>query len=159
MSIDLHRAYALADRVHYRQLDKAGRPYIEHCERVASMMGGNYAKALALLHNTLKDDYESEDLGADIKAIGGEQLFNDVVMLTRKVDETYRQYIGRIASEGSMDAVMVKLMESYDNSSEARLALLSNEERDVLSVKYHTARVILMDRIRSGIEELTSTVF
>lgn len=159
MDIDLDKAYALADRVHYRQLDKAGRPYIEHCERVAGRVVGNYTKALALLHDTIEDDYESEDLGADIRAIGGEQLLNDVVMLTRKEDETYNQYIERIAKEGSVDAVMVKLLDNLDNSSESRLALLSSEDRNRLSVKYHTARIVLMNRIRSDIEELTSAVF
>lgn len=157
--IDVEMARALADRVHYRQLDKAGRPYIEHCERVASYLKGDYDKALALLHDTVEDDYYSDDLEWDIKAIGGERMYEDVIMLTRMEGETYEQYIQRIAEKGSVSAVYVKLMDLMDNADERRLALLHKEDQDRLRKKYAKAHDVLAARIKSDIYAMTSAIF
>lgn len=48
MSDLVERAKALAYRAHAGQVDKAGRPYIEHVARVATAVAGDpYAEAVA----------------------------------------------------------------------------------------------------------------
>lgn len=57
MSDDIvSRAKDLAIRAHADQVDKAGRPYIEHVARVAAAVSDDpVAEAVAWLHDVLED--------------------------------------------------------------------------------------------------------
>ena len=51
---DFDRAVALALEAHYGQTDKTGRPYFEHCSRVALSLGPSAdanLRIVAYLHN------------------------------------------------------------------------------------------------------------
>lgn len=50
----LDQARKIAARAHDGQADKAGRPYIEHCERVASRVSGEDAQVVAYLHDVVE---------------------------------------------------------------------------------------------------------
>lgn len=52
----VERAKELAHRAHAGQVDKAGRPYIEHVARVAAAVADDpLAEAVAWLHDVLED--------------------------------------------------------------------------------------------------------
>jgi (p)ppGpp synthase/HD superfamily hydrolase len=50
-------AERICDRAHSQQLDKGGRPYVEHPRRVASYVAAENIRAVvaALLHDVLED--------------------------------------------------------------------------------------------------------
>ena len=116
-------AYRLALKAHdgqTRQLDGKREPYINHAVRVALTLDGDNRKAIALLHDVLEDtDVSFLDLarrGVD------KGILLAVEALTRLDDETYREYIERLATWDhaywSDVAREVKLADLDDNLSD-----------------------------------------
>ncbi|WP_312949085.1 hypothetical protein [Agrobacterium sp.] len=50
----LQRAQEIAQRAHSGQFDKTGRPYFEHCQRVAEAVDSNREKVVAYLHDVVE---------------------------------------------------------------------------------------------------------
>lgn len=50
----LQPAQEIALHAHYGQFDKTGRPYFEHCQRVAEAVGSNREKVVAYLHDVVE---------------------------------------------------------------------------------------------------------
>lgn len=121
-------AYRLALKAHAGQTRRrhgdhpqAGEPYINHAVRVALALDGDNAKAIALLHDVLEDtDVSFLDLarrGVD------KGILLAVEALTRLDDETYREYIERLATLDPVEwwanlAREVKLADLDDNLSD-----------------------------------------
>jgi (p)ppGpp synthase/HD superfamily hydrolase len=144
MSDLVERAKALAHRAHAGQVDKAGRPYIEHVARVAAAVSGDpEAEAVAWLHDVIED---APLLMPDVDALGNDRVFYAVCDLTRSFDA----FTGRELVEGYYEAIRrnpialrVKLADIADNADEARLALLPKETAERLRRKYAKAREAL----------------
>lgn len=159
-------AEAFARVVHEGQVDKAGRPYVEHLERVADRVnrflwenGHTMASPLfmdamqiAWLHDVIEDtDYTAMDLA--------QEGFTDPVLeavewLTRdgrscRRYPRYQDWIGWLADYGSPAARIVKLADVEDNSDPERLALLDEATRARLERKYEPAR----ERLQAAIAE------
>lgn len=129
----IQRAKALAYRAHAGQVDKAGRPYIEHVARVAAAVADDPdAEAVAWLHDVV------EDFGFPI---GWRQIplatQNSVFRLTRIKRETEQEYYDLILTDPI--ATRVKLADIADNADETRLALLDEKTADRLRRKYKKA--------------------
>lgn len=131
----LQLAKDLAYRAHVGQVDKAGRPYIEHVARVAAAVSDDpEAEAVAWLHDVLEDcpDFEEEIFGPWLPI----EVRAAVVLLTRTGTDAEVYYRGiRTAPL----ALRVKLADIADNAAEARLALLDDEMADRLRRKYARA--------------------
>lgn len=56
LSVAEQRVWAreVARHAHAGQLDKAGEPYIRHCQRVAEAVEGDKAKTVAFLHDIVE---------------------------------------------------------------------------------------------------------
>lgn len=130
----VERAKALAHRAHAGQVDKAGRPYIEHVARVAAAVAGDpEAEAVAWLHDVLEDcaGYDDEiALGFPMPIIGA------VCALTRDGLQP-GHYYPHIAERPL--ALRVKLADIADNANEERLALLDEQTANRLRRKYKAA--------------------
>jgi (p)ppGpp synthase/HD superfamily hydrolase len=130
-------AKRLCDQAHTYQLDKAGRPYVEHPRRVASYVAADNIGAVmaALLHDVLEDSaFSSADLAdAGIPA----EVIATVELLTRSSEVPGDEYYRRIAAHP--DALEVKLADLADNTDPARLAQLPPKVRDRLIAKYDAA--------------------
>jgi len=137
MSDDIvSRAKALAYRAHAGQVDKAGRPYIEHVARVAAAVSDDpVAEAVAWLHDVLEDCDES--FGMDIRHGFSIGVLKAVYALTRTVGSDSNAYYWRISKNRL--ALRVKLADIADNSSEERLALLDEKTAARLRRKYAKA--------------------
>lgn len=136
----VERAKELAHRAHAGQVDKAGRPYIEHVMRVAEAVAGDpEAEAVAWLHDVIEDVPEFED---DVHDCLPPNLFWACLTLDR-TNVSQRDYYRRIARNPI--ALRVKLADIADNSNEARLALLDVKTADRLRRKYARARSMLME--------------
>lgn len=144
MSEDIvSRAKALAHRAHAGQVDKAGRPYIEHVARVAAQVrkphccdnqGCNeHEEAAAWLHDVLED---APSFAHELREFPGPVYFA-VRRLTRLVGCSEHEYYSGIV--GNRIALRVKLADIADNSSEERLALLDNKTAARLRRKYAKA--------------------
>ena len=112
-SAQAHTAEQLAREAHAEQTDKAGRPYVEHLERVAGRMEADGERAVAWLHDVIEDTTASaEDL---LRAGIGLDVVADVEALTRAPHERYAGYIERLREHGSPRAVAVKLADLADH--------------------------------------------
>lgn len=137
----VERAKDLAHRAHAGQVDKAGRPYIEHVSRVAAAVSDDpEAEAVAWLHDVLED--------GDADSIKDASNFPDriryaVTLLTRCTDYDYSIYYSEI--RGNPISLRVKLADIADNANEARLALLDEETASRLRKKYAKAVQMLTD--------------
>ncbi len=130
------RAKDLAHRAHAGQVDKAGRPYIEHVARVAVAVSDDpEAEAVAWLHDVLEDcSREFIDEFWRFPA----SVTKLVHYLTRVPGWRAQDYYNRI-SECPL-ALRVKLADIADNSDEARLSLLDDKTAARLRRKYAKAR-------------------
>ena len=131
----VERAKALAHRAHEGQVDKAGRPYIEHVARVAAAVSDDpEAEAVAWMHDILED--QGEFWGSDVYTFP-HLITYACVLLSRDSAFTDDAYYSGIRSNPL--ALRVKLADIADNADESRLALLDPETADRLRRKYKKA--------------------
>lgn len=134
----VERAKKLAYHTHAGQVDMAGRPYIEHVERVAAAVSDDpEAEAVAWLHDVVEDQPWAEQ---DCWGTLPPNLMWVVLLLTR-TKGAERQYYERIRRAPL--ALRVKLADIADNADEARLALLDDKTASRLRKKYAKARKAL----------------
>ena len=130
-------ADAIAAAAHASQVDKAGMPYVGHVRRVASYVDPAIPAAVvaALLHDVIEDSgvtaAELADRGIPTEAIDAVEL------LTRRANQQPADYY-RCIREHAI-AREVKLADLADNTDPARMATLSESDRDRLTRKYATA--------------------
>ena len=136
-------AYTLAANLHAGQVDKAGRPYIEHLSRVFLRVcerGGNRDQQIAaLLHDSLEDGKATAQglLQAGVP-------YASVVLvqaLTKEKQQSYEDYV--LSVKAHERAVLVKCCDLDDNSDQERLAQLEPELAVRLRNKYQMARALL----------------
>jgi len=139
----VERAKALAYRAHAGQVDKAGRPYIEHVARVAAAVSDDpVAEAVAWLHDVIEECGEEFDREIDIDFSGNINLI--VGYLTRDASVGEDEYYSMISK--NRIARRVKLADIADNSSEERLSLLDEKTAARLRRKYAKAIKALSGR-------------
>lgn len=135
--------YKLAASLHAGQVDKAGRPYIEHLSRVFLRVcdrGGDRAQQLAaLFHDSIEDGKASTEQLLELGV--PEEVVELVMVLTKQKGQSYASYIESVRCSGK--AVLVKRCDLEDNSDPERLALLGAETASRLEKKYATAIAIL----------------
>ena len=164
MSDLVERAKALACRAHSGQVDKAGRPYIEHVARVAAAVRRDgrcseprcdegellhwhdgircpvcdQAEAVAWLHDCMEDAPWTEE---KIRCNFPSSVSLAVAALTRWRGHSAEWYYDHVRNNPL--ALRVKLADIADNSDEARLALLDDKTAARLRRKYAKARQML----------------
>ena len=137
--MNLDQALELAELHHSGQVDKAGRPYIDHVRRVVGAVDKPEEKLAAALHDLLEDT----DMTADKLLAEGcpPEIVRVVEALSRGNDESYEDFVRRAAQDPIARAV--KRADVADNASEARLALLPAGQAARLRSKYARATTIL----------------
>lgn len=141
--LTLEEVEATARRAHAAQVDKAGRPYVEHLAAVANGVaerGGSPEQiAAAWLHDAVEDDALSAEwlAGAALAPVT-----KDIVLaLTKQPGETLEDYAARVLS--TPGALLVKEADVANNADPARLAFLDPATRDRLTAKYDHMRCLL----------------
>lgn len=113
------RAFDLAIEYHKDQVDKAGRPYMEHLTRVgirAATKGRTFDEcfllmAIGFLHDILEDtELTYEELESHIQ---NKTVVDTVLLLTRTKGQVYFEYIDIISHD--IRAITVKLADLYDH--------------------------------------------
>ncbi len=113
----LEDAIALAAQAHKGQQDKAGAPYILHPIRVMLRVESEEERLTAILHDVVEDSpYTVEKL----RELGyPEAVVSAVDRLSRREDETYDEFIERIAPDPL--ARRVKIADLEDNIDLTRI--------------------------------------
>ena len=136
MQTIVEMAKELANRAHAGQLDKAGKPYICHVERVAAAVTGDpEAEAVAWLHDVAEDHPQFYPRICDCMPL-------NVIAAVDALDRNLAgDYYLRVRSNPL--ALRVKLADIADNADESRLAMLDETTAARLRKKYAKAREAL----------------
>ncbi|MBR4572090.1 MAG: HD domain-containing protein [Prevotella sp.] len=126
--------HTLAATLHLGQTDKGGKPYIDHPVRVAARCSDPQAKLVALLHDVIEDTTATAEYLLR-QGVPGE-VVEVVEVLTRRSDESYDDYIHRVARHPL--AKVVKLADLEDNMDIRRLPTLTDADLRRLQT-YHRA--------------------
>ena len=130
----LERAIAIAEKQHAGQVDKAGRPYIEHPLRVMKTMSNDAERIVAILHDVIEDtDFTLDQLVAE--GFPG-YILEALDAVTRRDGETYEAFVARAA----MNPIgrRVKYADLQDNADLSHIA--APTAADVARTeKYHRA--------------------
>jgi GTP diphosphokinase / guanosine-3',5'-bis(diphosphate) 3'-diphosphatase len=116
--MDLTRAIALAELAHGGQVDKAGKPYINHPLRVMQSMQTEMGRIVAVLHDAVEDS----DLTLDqlTEAGFGIEIVTAIDAITKRPGEVYEIYLQRVMANPI--ALQVKIADMSDNMNITRIA-------------------------------------
>lgn len=133
-------AISIAEKAHKGQVDKGGRPYIEHPIKIASEFYDDKYKASALLHDVIEDS----DLTLDyLRGCGlHEDVVNAVDALTKRKGELYQNYLVRVKENAIAKAV--KLVDLQHNSDTSRIE--HPTEKDYLRAKKYRDAIIYLNK-------------
>ncbi len=140
---DVAAVEALARARHAAQVDKAGRPYVEHLAAVAGGVagaGGTAAQvAAAWLHDAVEDGALTRAELAELEV--PEQTKRVVLAVTKTPGEPAEDYAARILAEPG--ARLVKQHDLAHNADPNRLAALDPATAERLTAKYAKMRRLL----------------
>lgn len=130
----LERAIAIAEKQHAAQVDKAGRPYMEHPLRVMQAMSNDAERIVAILHDVIEDtDFTLDQLAAE--GFPG-YILEALDSVTRRDGETYEAFVARAARNPI--GRRVKYADLQDNADLARIAVPTAADI-ARTEKYHRA--------------------
>ena len=113
----IERAIALAHQAHAHQVDKAGKPYIDHPLRVMAKMATWQEKIVAVLHDAIED---SDLTLADLHNAGfPQEIVDAIAAITKNEGEDYEIYLQRVI--GNAIALKVKIADMTDNMDMSRI--------------------------------------
>ena len=117
----LKMAEVFASEKHKGQVDRAGKPYINHPMAVADSVDGVKEKTVAWLHDTVED---SGATISEIREIFGDDIAEAVSCLTHDLRVPYMEYIRGIKKNEL--ARVVKLADLKHNMDLSRLDNVSD---------------------------------
>lgn len=117
-TVMVDRAIAIAHQAHAQQVDKAGKPYIDHPLRVMNKMQTWQEKIVAVLHDAVED---SDLTLADLDQAGfAPEVVAAIAAITRNKGEDYEIYLQRVL--GNAIALKVKIADMTDNMDMSRIS-------------------------------------
>lgn len=138
--MDLEQAIELAALAHRGQVDKAGKPYILHPLRVMQHCAPDLdAMIVGVLHDTIEDTFVTEELLLE-KGLP-QRLVDAIHLLTRRPEDTYKEFIERLAPNRLARRVKIKDLE--DNMSKERNPPPVSEQVARRLLKYRRAHAYL----------------
>jgi len=144
METSLEKAKRIAEIYHKGQVDKAGKPYMNHLRAVSDGvrdLGETYA-IIGLLHDTLEDtDMTIEKL----RTLFGDTIADAVSLLTHDDKVPYLDYIRNLKKSGNPYAIEVKKSDLRNNMDLSRLPAITEKDLKRLE-KYQKAYEILCEK-------------
>jgi (p)ppGpp synthase/HD superfamily hydrolase len=138
--MDLEQAIELAAVAHRGQVDKAGKPYILHPLRVMQHCAPDLdAMIVGVLHDTIEDTFVTEELLLE-KGLAP-HLVDAIHLLTRRPEDTYKEFVERLAHNRIARRVKIKDLE--DNMSKERNPPPVSEKIAKRLLKYRRAHAYL----------------
>ena len=155
---DIEKAIKFAEEAHRGQVDKIGRPYLEHIIRVVASVLINYPDdsrihIVAALHDVVEDtEYNIDSITSEF----GYDIGADVWAITRDVDwisgprEPYQEYVIRCCKQKA--SCIVKYYDMKDNIS-CLHKIKDSETQQRLKTKYEFALPYVEKRMREYEDE------
>jgi len=138
----LEKSIIIATRAHSGQFDKGGNPYILHPLRVMLSLDNDEDRIVGILHDVLEDTSITLRHLEDNGFHGEIEILDALVSITRKSNESYKDFILRVKLNPI--ALRVKLADLKDNMNISRIN--SPTEKDFLRIeKYKKAYKLLTD--------------
>lgn len=138
----LELAIKVATEAHAGQVDKGGKPYINHPEAVAASLTNTEYKIVAYLHDVCEDTSITFD---DLKDMGFTyRIVNSIRLLTKTDELTYEEYLRRLRMDSCARAVkMADLKHNMDitripNPSEKDYARIEKYKRSLAFLESST---------------------
>ena len=133
----VHVARDLARLAHHGQVDKAGRPYIEHPAAVCDRLPADrpLLHVVGWLHDVVEDTRECEPVTVeDVRARFGDEVADAVDAITHRQGEPRDDYYARVGANPT--ALRVKTADLATNTDPWRTRLLEPDLRTRLAAKY-----------------------
>ena len=133
------RAELFAKSIHANQVDKAGKPYIEHLQAVVNNLvePSEEMVAVAWLHDSVEDTEQSID---DLTYYFGKDVAEAVRAITKVDSEHYDEYLARV--KNNPIARQVKIADLTHNMDLTRLPVITNKDL-VRKEKYIKAKAFI----------------
>ena len=137
----VQQACAIAQAAHAGQLDKSGKPYIGHIERVAARCRSDAAKCVAYLHDVLEDTDALPE--PEMRRIFGDQITDGGLPVTKRAGEHYTTALEElsecIASPTDTEGEVIRREEAevLAKSLNRFLQTLPARDRDVFLGRYY----------------------
>lgn len=139
----------LVEKHHKDSVDKGGNAYLEHLIYVSNNCSTYEAKIAGLLHDILEDTNCTEyDL---LKNNIPKDIIDNVKLLTKKEDVTYKEYISQIVNSNNAIALEVKFWDLTNNMDLNRLNNVTEKDLMRVEKRYKPAR----EKISEKLKELT----
>src|SRR5712664_255315 len=153
MKDNFDSAVRFALDAHQGQIDKGWTPYIIHLMGVWSRVREASLKTqiVALLHDTIEDTSVTY---LQIEEEFGTEVADSVELLTHRSGLNYALYVERIAQSKDRSAILVKLADLADNSSEFRQQRLPEDKRRYFQERTKTKYKPAYNRLIQALEDL-----
>lgn len=138
----LEKSIIIATKAHSGQFDKGGSPYILHPLRVMLSLDNDEDRIVGILHDVLEDTSITLQHLEDNGFLGEIEILDALVSITRKSNESYKDFILRVKLNPI--ALRVKLADLRDNMDISRIN--NPTEKDFARIeKYKKAYKLLAD--------------
>lgn len=131
-------AYLIAKLAHAGQVDKAGKPYLEHPLKVASLLPTAQLQAIGLLHDVLEDTDVTEQ---ELRPVFGDEIVDTLLLLTHEDGIPYMDYVRKLGENPL--ARQVKLADLTHNMDLNRFDHVTEKELRRVEEKYRPAYTYL----------------
>ena len=138
----VEKAYDFAIKAHEGQLDKGGKPYIEHAIYVASnFLDDEKARIVAVLHDVVEDTmYTIEDIAAE----GFEESILEALrVITKDENMDYMDYIEQVSSNEI--ASKVKMIDLKHNMDITRIS--NPTDHDFRRVEKYKKALVYLEKM------------
>jgi (p)ppGpp synthase/HD superfamily hydrolase len=115
----LEKSIIIATKAHSGQFDKGGSPYILHPLRVMLSLDNDEDRIVGILHDVLEDTSITLQHLEDNGFLGEIEILHALVSITRKSNESYKDFILRVKLNPI--ALRVKLADLRDNMDISRI--------------------------------------
>lgn len=139
LSRDVRTAQSWAEKRHEGQVDKSGKPYVEHPARVAGRMETPEEQVVGWLHDTVEDTGLSLE---EVERQFGPETAAAVDAVSRRDGEAWEDYLERVKQNPTARAV--KISDLIDNSNLSRLDRVTMKDAR-RQEKYNRALQFLME--------------
>ena len=139
------KAYYIVRRVFLDKKDRGGSPYIEHLLYVSSQVSGKNAKVVALLHDIIEDTMITKE---DLLWMNFPQsIVDSVLLVTKREEEIYEEFIERLIQSNNKDALMVKKANMEHNMDLSRIPMVTEEDQKRVEKKYKPNYQKIMNKL------------
>lgn len=140
----IERTKLIVSVVFENRVDKAGEPYINHLNAVATYFKDEDEIVTALLHDIVED---TEVTIGDLKNLNYNNNVLEAIRLLTRTDESYEEYINNLIESDSIIAKRVKISDLLNNMNLNRLANVTEKDFDRIRNKYVKTYIKVLDSI------------